>query len=92
MNKTEFVEGGFLQEVNRQFFHPLGLAMGVNVNTEEDESFTVWMIDNRDDPEGMIFGDVPDQKKVDNVRKLYLSKTLPRINKLGYVIQPADDK
>ena len=52
----EFREKGFLQEANRLFFHPLGLALEVIIN-EEDGSETlggVW--DYRDDPEGMFFG------------------------------------
>lgn len=51
----EFCERGYLQEANRQFFHPLGLALEVTV--EEDGSARlsgVW--DYREDPEGMTFG------------------------------------
>lgn len=32
MDIKEFREEGFLQEVNRQFFHPLGLALSIAVD------------------------------------------------------------
>jgi hypothetical protein len=55
MDLNEFREKGFLQEVNRLFFHPLGLALEVIV--EEDGTVAkiggIW--DYRDDPEGMFF-------------------------------------
>lgn len=54
----EFRERGYLQEANRRFFHPLGLALEVIVPEPDDEDQTwrlggVW--DYRDDPEGMMF-------------------------------------
>ena len=33
----EFRAKGFLQEVNREFFHPLGLALEVIINDETGE-------------------------------------------------------
>lgn len=50
----EFREQGFLQEVNRQFLHPLGLALEVSIDDTGQEFITgVW--DYRDDPEGIIY-------------------------------------
>jgi len=76
----EFIDKGFLQEVNRQFLHPLGLALAVR--EEEDGTWSlheVW--DYRDDPEGMFFGDgVISQEKIDNVEKLRQSKIEIRLN------------
>lgn len=37
MNIKEFREEGYLQEVNRQFFHPLGLALELEQNEETGE-------------------------------------------------------
>jgi hypothetical protein len=58
MDLTEFRDLGLLQEVNRCFFHPLGLALAVNVSVE-DGAYVVDSIagifDNRDDPEGYIY-------------------------------------
>ena len=46
LTALELRDAGYLQEVNRQFFHPLGLAMFVNVDTGE-----MGVYDERDDPE-----------------------------------------
>jgi len=45
---------GYLQEANRLFFHPLGLALAVRLPDGNDEG-TVSVLDGRDDPEGIIF-------------------------------------
>jgi hypothetical protein len=55
MDLKEFRSAGYLQEVNRRFFHPLGLALAVNV--EDDGAVTLAGIyDDRDDPEGWTYG------------------------------------
>lgn len=57
MDLNEFQDQGYLQEVNRRFFHPLGLAMYVTV--EDDGRVSgVGMYDDRGDPDGwhMYFG------------------------------------
>ena len=79
MDIQEFREEGFLQEVNRKFFHPLGLALEIII--EEDGSSRLGGIwDYRDDPEGMFFvGNVIDQAKIDNVEKLRKSKISFRV-------------
>lgn len=64
----EFRRLGFLQEVNRQFLHPLGLALEV----ERDEDGTerlggVW--DYRHDPEGIVFFIGPHHDQVDEFRE-----------------------
>ena len=82
MEIKEFVEKGFLQEVNRMFFHPLGLALAVKQN--EDESWSLHEIwDYRDDPEGMFFGEnVIDKDKVNFVEELRKSKLFTRYNEV----------
>ncbi len=90
MDITEFREFGYLQEVNRLFFHPLGLALEVVVSVAEPERLgSIW--DCRDDPEGINFGDVDDG--VDFQKLLRVStelgkRTPARYKGLGYVIQP----
>ena len=79
MDLNEFIDFGLLHEVNRKFFHPLGLAL--EMLTDEDVKIIgfgdVW--DYRDDPEGMFFGeDMINQEKIDNVEKLRSSKLLTR--------------
>jgi hypothetical protein len=56
MSIKEFAEDGWLQEVNRQFFHPRGLALMISVNSETNDYRLDGIIDSRKDPEGMEFG------------------------------------
>ena len=58
----EFKERGYLQEANRLFFHPLGIALVVSVDNDSGNMKLSGVQDNRDDPEGMIF-DNYDHKK-----------------------------
>ena len=51
----EFRAKGFLQEVNRKFFHPLGLALEVLINDETGEESLGGVWDYKDDKEGMFF-------------------------------------
>lgn len=59
MDIAEFTDVGFLQEANRLFFHPLGLALEVTEPGEGEhfESYISGVWDYRDDPEGMTFAD-----------------------------------
>lgn len=69
----DFINDGYLQEVNRQVLHSAGLAM--EVSTVKVGKEVVWMIsgvwDYRTDPEGMMFGSDSDpivwQMKIDAV-------------------------
>ena len=84
---SEFREFGFLQEVNRQFFHPLGLALETVIEDDGTERLGgVW--DYRDDPEGMSFvrGAI-NPVKVDRVDMLRRSKEDVRYRMFGSVIQ-----
>ena len=54
MNIKEFADDGYLQELNRQFLHPLGLALYVN-EREDGQCELGGIADYRDDPEGVIF-------------------------------------
>ena len=86
----EFHEFGFLQEVNRQFFHPLGLALEVIVNEDGEEEIG-GLFDARDDPEGIIFGDFNGEvgvMKARRVQQLQEEKAKVRRERFGYVVQP----
>lgn len=99
---SEFRKIGYLQEANRLFFHPHGLALEVKIQDDE-ESFRKWLTewfdsvpdgpdhidvalallaefgikpggeslsgvwDDRDDAEGICFGDPVDTDKIDAV-------------------------
>ena len=91
----EFREKGYLQEVNRRFFHPLGLALEVVIDegTGEERLFGVW--DSREDPEGFMFGGDHLQteeakKKKENIDAEMQEKKKHREKNLGYHIQPLD--
>lgn len=72
MNIKEFREKGFLQEANRLFFHPLGLALEINIYDNKDCTLSgIW--DYRDDPEGMLFKTL-NKDKIEHVDELKKSK------------------
>ncbi len=87
----DFVELGFLQELNRQFLHPAGMALSVQVDDEGTYTFgRVW--DCRDDPEGLIYvKGVLDKSKEVEYKKLHDSKFMTRQSKFGWSVQPSDD-
>ena len=75
INIKKFRAKGFLQEANRKFFHPLGLALEVIVDdiTGEESLGGVW--DYEEDPEGMFFGvGMISKDKIDYVEILRKSK------------------
>jgi len=88
IDPQEFRETGFLQEVNRQFMHPLGLAFSVIVDNETGQETLGPIWDYRDDPEGIRYGDDVDSSKAANVRALWVSKEESRLNRWGWMIQP----
>lgn len=91
MNAKEFRELGLLQEVNRQFLHPLGLALEVIIDDEtKEETFgEVW--DCRDDPTGIVFSPEVDMTwKAVNVAEMIMSRRAARREKYGWYAQPAD--
>jgi len=91
----EFREKGYLQELNRKFLHPLGLALEVLINDDgKEELGGIW--DYREDDEG-IYYDISNsdmerknrfiEKKsfIDNeIEKRYKI----RKDKLGFDIEP----
>lgn len=58
---SEFVSQGYLREVNRVFFHPLGMALAVREDAETGDVLEIaGVIDSRSDPEGFIFAEALD--------------------------------
>lgn len=87
----EFRERGYLQELNRQFLHPLGMALEVRHNDDGTEALGgVW--DYRDDPEGMRYEGIDLEAKAGIVLDEWMDKSEQRMKTLGYVVQPVDDK
>ena len=94
MDIAEFQRLGYLQEANRLFFHPLGLALEITTPTEEGEppAFISGVWDYRDDPEGMVFGGEyltgdDARTKAANVATERQRHTEARIALLGAVVQ-----
>ena len=87
---AEFQDAGYLQEVNRQFFHPLGLALAVVVSDDGSMSLGgIW--DFRDDPEGMVFGPgVLSAEKADRVAEERRTKALARAVQFEWIVQPVE--
>lgn len=69
MSVEEFRSSGLLQEVNRLFFHPRGLAIGVRV-TESGEWVFDGIRDHRDDPEGIVFTDLTSTRAAENAESV----------------------
>jgi hypothetical protein len=96
MDLREFVDKGFLQEANRLFFHPHGLALEIKVDDDGVHTLN-GILDYRDDPEGCAFVDLSSdvsRVKARNVEEEYRKHWEAR-DKLfgGYkMIQPIGHK
>lgn len=97
IDAKEFREKGYLQEVNRRFFHPLGLALEIRLESDGTESFgAVW--DYRNDDEG-IYYDIAnsdkERKERFNNNKAFidseiLQRSLKRKELLGFDVEPVE--
>lgn len=85
---AEFRREGYLQEVNRQFFHPLGLAMEVVVDEDGSERLGgVW--DYRGDDEGIWYDGGVDAQKAARIEALLEERKPARVAALGFIVEPA---
>lgn len=89
MDINELCDKGYLQEVNRQFFHPLGLALVVAEN-EKGESRLYGILDGRDDPAGIWYEDESLTEKAAAIAKEFVDRAVARKAALNYVIQPCE--
>lgn len=93
MSVKEFREMGLLQEMNRRFLHPLGLAMEVIVDKETGEERIERLWDNREDPEGWNF--IPGLIDAEKARAIFDEEARRldyRERTLGYGIQPLGER
>ena len=92
MDLEEFHKLGLLQEVNRRFFHPCGLALEMEYAEDGTMRFGgVW--DYREDPEGIVFSEGTELslQAVHNVNALLDSHLEGRLAMFGdTVIQPVN--
>lgn len=92
MSAAEVRNLGVLQELNRCFLHPLGLALGISEATDPDGMFRAEMWDYRDDPEGIVYGPgVTTRAKFERVAELRDAHAAARAERFGGpTIQPLD--
>lgn len=94
LDLNEFMSEGYLQEVNRLFFHPLGLALELQMDDETNTIKLSGIWDQRDDPEGIRFAckDIADMNrkiaKAGRIEQLISTRSIIRKNKLGFNVQP----
>jgi hypothetical protein len=88
LDPQEFLDGGYLHEVNRLVLHPLGLALAFSPSTHAAAA-TVRVWDDREDPEGIYLGkDLLSRRKAIKVCDELLARRDARLAKLGWIIQP----
>lgn len=94
MSVDEFRRIGLVQEINRQFLHPLGMALSVIIDDETGVTTgfgDIW--DYRDDPEGLEYAadDIQSQDTYDKaaiVTVMQENARKRRTERLGYYVQP----
>ncbi len=90
----EFREKGYLQEVNRKFFHPLGLALEISIEDDGTEKLGgIW--DYRHEDEGIYYDlatyreDRKNTKeKKDFVANEFKTRSIKRKKILGFIVEP----
>lgn len=94
MDMGEFREAGYLQEANRKFFHPLGLALEMQWNESDGTAAITGVWDYRHDPEGIVFVNETDEEraefaaKAQNVKGIWHERKPARVGALRFMIQP----
>lgn len=89
---AEFRREGYLQELNRRFLHPLGLALEVVIENDGTERLGgVW--DYRDDPEGMNYSHLDPLpadvvERAERIDRIWAERETARLSGLGYMVQP----
>lgn len=94
LSLQQFKDLGYLQEVNRRFFHPLGLALAVMVNQETGKVERLGPIrDARSDFQGVVFANdgksMIDVGKAMDIDREWEIRAATREKALGFMVQPA---
>lgn len=97
MDPREFLEAGYLQELNRRFLHPLGLALEVQIDPSRQGYRLGRIWDCRDDPEGVVFAskileDEDFRRKKEFILSQEAKRSEARIALIGSVIQQPQRK
>lgn len=93
MPLDEFRALGYLQEVNRHFLHPLGLAIFVIADEDGSNARQMGVQDYRDDPEGCAYDDETlkepgTETRASYVRMMWDRAAGVRLAHMGWVVQP----
>jgi hypothetical protein len=89
----EILDKGILQEVNRRFFNPLGLALEIVPEQDSDGYFQTAIWDFRNDPQSATFdeevvtSEIAKEKRR-TIESMLKSEKKKRMKELGYQIQP----
>jgi len=95
MSIKEFQEKGYLQEVNRQFLHPLGLALEIIISDDNEPTLGgVW--DHREDSEGLYYDlENSNNKRIERFEKNkkfiqneFKTRSSERIKLFNNIIEP----
>ncbi len=98
MDIKEFRSKGYLQELNRRFLHPLGLALESIVNEEDGSERLGGIWDYRNDPEGIYFdlkNSNVDKVNICKNKKMFIDsefekRKLARVKMFGNIIEPIE--
>lgn len=91
MTPEEFWAIGYLQESNRRFFHPLGLALTARIDDETGEIRLGQILDGRHDVEGIRFAPrMMSVVKTERINAEWKLRDEVRTKALGYMIQPIE--
>jgi hypothetical protein len=89
LSVTEFRDLGYLQELNRQFLHPLGLSLEVTIADPATGEERLHVSDCREHPDWPVLEHV-DRFKTMLIRDEIRQRYAPRTQALGHWVQPAD--
>lgn len=98
LSPRELKDTGLLQEVNRRFLHPLGLALTIAYDEDGDiDDAELFIQDARSDPEGFYFADEgPEEARrmlanAERFGATQVERHKTRLERLGYVVQPLEE-
>lgn len=89
----DFIAEGYMQEVNRRFLHPLGLAL---VGSVRDHGHELWVIDSRDEPGGICYQQHGEEysetrrRAADEISRQWSEQGRHRMREARFMIQPVD--
>lgn len=89
MSVAEFRQEGYLQELNRLFLHPLGLALEVYVDEKTGRERLSGIWDYRNDREGIRYEGVELTERAAHIQSLWDEREPDRVAGLGYMVQPS---